>query len=111
MVLEKELRVLHLDPKAAEGDCLPQADWRRLSSSQIQVPSSQPTVQSGWLIAPLSLITFIPGDDQHLYSVITENKEHQVPLISKDRKGATGLPVLDLLPSEVCQNCFCHSLH
>ena len=22
MVLEKELRVLHLDPKAAEGDCL-----------------------------------------------------------------------------------------
>ena len=23
MVLEKELRVLHLDPQAAEGDCVP----------------------------------------------------------------------------------------
>jgi hypothetical protein len=30
MVLEKELRVLHLDLKAAEGDCLPQPIRRSL---------------------------------------------------------------------------------
>jgi hypothetical protein len=26
VVLEKELRVLHLDPQAAEGDCVPHED-------------------------------------------------------------------------------------
>jgi hypothetical protein len=30
MVLQKELRVLHLDPQAAEGNCFPQAAQRRL---------------------------------------------------------------------------------
>jgi hypothetical protein len=36
MMLEKELRVLHLDPQAAEGDCVPlrevgAAEWAKMA--------------------------------------------------------------------------------
>jgi hypothetical protein len=38
MVLKKELRVLHLDLKAAEGDCVPLWAWLEHKRSQSLPP-------------------------------------------------------------------------
>ena len=59
MVLEKELSILHLDPQASKGDCVPHTGLSigdlRVHPHSDMLPPTRPYIRTHLLIVPLPM--------------------------------------------------------